>query len=167
MNNWKRGKPYAMVVCPIYQLPNRSSQIYQQAISLNVCIFTYSHLSLLLTYSKIEGKSKTQKLILNIFKTIPALNPSKSALDYWLAVNRTMLNYSKKIENLWTIEKEAAIQSINIAKEEGLTFLAQEREKIMRMSHQEALNELIKVHKINSKIKTIKSIYDNGLFTIK
>lgn len=167
MDNWKRGKPYAMVVCPIYQMPNRSSQIYQQATSRNVCIFTYSHLSLLLTYSEIEGKTKTQKLILNIFKTIPALNPSKNAIDYWLAINRTMLGFSKKIENLWTIEKEAAIQSIKIAKEEGLTFLAQEREKIMRMNHQEALNELIKVHKIDSKIKTIKAISDNGLFTIK
>lgn len=25
MHGWKRGKPYAMVVCPIYQLPTRSS----------------------------------------------------------------------------------------------------------------------------------------------
>lgn len=167
MVNWKRGKPYAMVVCPIYQLPNRSSQIYQQATSNNVCIFTYSHLSLLLAYSEVEGKFKTQKLILNIFKTIPALNPSKNAIDYWLAINRKMLGFSTKIENLWNIEKEAAIQSISIAKEEGLIFLAREREKIMKMSHIEALNELIKVHKIDSKIKIIKSISDNGLFTIK
>ena len=167
MDNWKRGKPYAMVVCPIYQLPNRSSQIYHQATSRNVCIFTYSHLSLLLAYSEVDGKPKAQKLIHNIFKTIPALNPSKNAIDYWLAVNKTMLGFSKKIENLWGIEKEASMQTISIAKEEGLTFLAQEREKIMRMSHQEALRELIKVHKIDSKIKTIKSISDNGLFTIK
>jgi type II restriction enzyme len=31
MDGWKRGKPYAMIVCPVYQLPSRSSQIYQQA----------------------------------------------------------------------------------------------------------------------------------------
>lgn len=167
MDGWKRGKPYAMVVCPIYQLPNTSSQIYQQATSRNVCIFTYSHLSLLLAYSEADNKTKAQQLLLDIFKTIPALNPSKSAVDYWLAVNRTMLGFSKKIENLWNIEKETATQSIAIGKEEALTFLAQEREKIMRMSHQEALKELIKVHKIDSKIKTIKSISDNGLFTIK
>lgn len=167
MDGWKRGKPYAMVVCPIYQLPNTSSQIYQQATSRNVCVFTYSHLSLLLAYSQADNKSKTQQLLLNIFKTIPVLNPSKSAVDYWLAINRTMLGFSKRIENFWNIEKEAATQSISIGKEEALTFLAQEREKIMRMSHQEALKELIKVHKIDSKIKTIKSISDNGLFTIK
>ena len=49
MNGWKRGKPYAMVVCPLYQLPTRSSQIYHQAGSLNVCIFSYSHLATLVS----------------------------------------------------------------------------------------------------------------------
>jgi type II restriction enzyme len=167
MDAWKRGKPYAMVVCPIYQLPNSSSQIYQQATTKNVCVFTYSHLSLLLAYSTIDGTNKTQKLLEKIFQTIPALNPSKSATDYWLPINRTALSFSKKIETLWETEKNAATESITIAKEEALTFLAQEREKIMRMSHQDALNELIKVHKIDSRMKTILSISDNGLFSIQ
>jgi hypothetical protein len=35
------------------------------------------------------------------------------------------------------------------------------------MSHEEALTELIRVHKIDNKIKIINSISDNGLFTIK
>lgn len=167
MDGWKRDKPYAMVVCPIYQLPNTSSQIYQQATSRNVCVFTYSHLALLLNYSEVEGKVKAQQLLKKIFETIPALNPSKSALDYWLAINKTILSFSPKIEPLWNIEKVVSVESIEDAKNEALTFLAKEREKIMRMSHQEALKELIKVHKIESKIKTINAISDNGLFAIK
>jgi type II restriction enzyme len=167
MDGWKRGKPYAMLVSPIYQLPNSSSQIYQQATTRNVCIFTYSHLSLLLAYSEIESQIKAQKLLEKIFQTILALNPSKSATDYWLAINKAILSFSKKIELLWNIEKQAAAESITIAKDEALTFLAQEREKIMRMSHQEALKELIKVHKIDSRIKTIQLISDNGLFSIQ
>lgn len=167
MHGWKRGKPYAMVVCPIYQLPNTSSQIYQQATTQNVCIFTYSHLALLLNYSETEGKTKAQNLLHEIFKIIPPLNPSKNATDYWLAINKTMLSFSKKIEPLWTVEKSVAAESIEVAKEEALTFLAKEREKIMRMSHQEAIQELIKVHKIESKIKTIEAVSDNELFTIK
>jgi len=167
IDGWKRGKPYAMVVCPIYQLPNSSSQIYQQATTRNICIFTYSHLSLLLAYSEADSKIKAQKLLEKIFQTISALNPSKSATDYWLAINKTILSFSKKIEPLWNTEKAAATESIAIAKEEALSFLAQEREKIMRMTHQEALKELVKVHKIDSKIKTIQSISDNGLFSIQ
>lgn len=167
MHSWKRGKPYAMVVCPIYQLPTSSSQIYQQATTQNVCVFTYSHLALLLSYSQKEGKTKAKLLLKKIFETISALNPSKDAVNYWLAINRVILSFSKVIETLWNIEKGVATESIAISKEEALTFLAQEREKIMRMSRKEALKELIKVHKIESRIKTISLISDNGLFALK
>ena len=167
MDRWKHGKQYAMVVCPIYQLPKSASQIYHQATSRNVCIFTYSHLSLLVMYAEVAGVKASEQLLLNIFKTISALNPSKSALDYWQAVNKTILDTSKDIENLWKIEKVASLESITIAKREGLLYLASEREKIMRMSHSEALNELIKVSKIDSKIKIIQSITDSGIFNIK
>lgn len=68
---------------------------------------------------------------------------------------------------MWSIEKEVVTESIAISKEEALTFLAQEREKIMRMSHNEALRELIKLHKIESRMKTINAVSDKGLFTIQ
>lgn len=167
MDGWKRGKDYAMVVCPIYQLPNQSSQIYEQATTRNVCIFTYSHLALLLNFLKIEGPARAQELLLEIFKVIPALNPSKSSTEYWLAINRVILRFSEHIEELWIIEKRAASESISIAKEQDLAFLVREREKIMRMTHEEALKELIRATKIDSKIKIINSITDNGLFNIR
>jgi hypothetical protein len=167
MHGWKRGKPYAMVVCPIYQLPTSSSQIYQQATTQNVCIFTYSHLAVLLSYSEKEGQTKAQQLLKKIFETVETLNPSKNATDYWLAINKTILSFSKAIEPLWSIEKEVVTESIAISKEEALTFLAQEREKIMRMSHNEALRELIKLHKIESRMKTINAVSDKGIFTIQ
>jgi type II restriction enzyme len=167
MHRWKHGKPNAMVVCPIYQLPRASSQIYQSATSSDVCVFTYSHLALLLSYSQIEGTEKAQELLYKVFKTVPLLPLSKSATDYWLGINKTLLEFSDTIEELWQKEKQVSLESIEVAKQEDLTYLAQQREKIMRMSHQEALNELVKVHKIDSKIRIINSIKDNGLFAIK
>ncbi|CDM93552.1 MULTISPECIES: HindIII family type II restriction endonuclease [Limnospira] len=167
LDNWKRGKPYAMVVAPIYQLPTRKSQIYEQASSRNVCIVTYSHLSLFVNYARREGKSKAEELLNQIFTTIPALNPSTSAVDYWLAVNKTILSFSSIIDELWKLEKEAATESTRIAKNEGIRFLASEREKIMRMNREEAVMELIKVSKIDSKINKIQSISDSNLFAIK
>ena len=35
------------------------------------------------------------------------------------------------------------------------------------MSHKEALKELIKVHKIENKIKIVKSLSDNGILSIR
>lgn len=46
MHSWKRGKAHAIVVCPIFQLPSSSSQIYQQASTSDVCLMSWSHLSL-------------------------------------------------------------------------------------------------------------------------
>jgi hypothetical protein len=83
------------------------------------------------------------------------------------SINKSILSFSKKIQPLWDVEKGVATESIAVAKDEALTFLAQEREKIMRMNLKEALKELIKVHKIESRIKTINAISDNGLFTLK
>lgn len=167
MDGWKKGKPYAMVVCPIYQLPSTSSQIYQQAITRNVCIFSYSHLSLLISYSKKKGKAKASNLLHEIFKALHILIPSKNAFDYWSAINSTLINADPMIHTLWDNEKRASLESIKISKEEGLIFWASERERIMRMDLNEAISELIKINKLESKIKTIESITDNGIFEIK
>lgn len=167
MDGWKRGKPFAMVVCPIYQLPTRSSQIYEQASARNVCIFTYSHLAVLLCFSFLSGTAKTEELLQKIFEVVQALNPSKDASAYWQAVNRTMLGFSPTIADLWKNEKQAAVESIFQAKEEALTFLAQEREKLMRLSHAEALKELVRIHKIESRIAVIRSLTDNGILAIR
>lgn len=166
MDRWKHGKPYAMVVCPIYQLPTTNSQIYQQATTRDVCIFTYSHLSLLVRYAIEVSQSRAESLLFDVFKTISALNPSKSAHSYWLGVNKTILEHSTSIGELWRDEKLAATESIEIAKIEALVFLASEREKIARMSHDEAIRELVKASKIDNKIRIIRNISDNGLFGI-
>lgn len=166
MDRWKHGKPYAMVVCPIYQLPSRSSQIYSQAISRSVCVFTYSHLSLLVRYAEEVGKQQAEDLLLQIFEIIPAMNPTKSANNYWLTINQKILNHSKLISKLWQDEKLAASESIEIAKREALIHLASQRERIMRLNHNDALRELLKFSKIENKIQKINSISNNGLFEI-
>lgn len=61
----------------------------------------------------------------------------------------------------------AAIESIATAKEEALKFLASKREKIMKMTYDEAIKELINVHKIESRIETIKKVCDNGILGIR
>lgn len=167
MDKWKHGKKNAMVVSPIYQLPTRTSQIYEQAISRNVCVFSYSHLALLVRYANEVSKAKSESLLFEIFETIPALNPTKNSVDYWLAVNKTMLSHSKSISELWHEEKIAIKETIEIGKKEALIFLASERERMVNLSHKDALKELLKMSKLDSKIKAIEKINSNNLFDIK
>lgn len=166
MDGWKRGKPFAMVVCPILQVPARTSQIYEQATTRNVCILSYSHLCLLLRLYSVDVKINVSEILRNVFDTVGALSPLKDAQAYWLAVSRSMLQSHPDARELWTEEKKKSIEILAAAKNEALTFLAEERERIMRMSHADALNELIRVHNLENRIRTIQAVTDNGLFSL-
>ena len=163
MDRWKHGKKNAMVVCPIYQLPTSNSQIYHQSITRNVLIFTYSHLALLVRFANEESHSSAEELLFDLFEIIPTLNPSKSAVDYWMVINRMILKHSKLFSEFWKEEKILAAESIEVGKLEALSFLAKEREKIITLSHEDALNELLKMSKIESKEKTINNYNSNNL----
>lgn len=166
MDRWKHGKPYAIVVCPVYQLPSRISQIYHQAAARSVCIATYSHLAVLAEYAHISSRGDAIALLHEIFKAVEALNPSKDAHNYWQTINRTILDFDSRLSDVWNAEKKAAGEAIQIIREEALRFLAGERERIMRLSKEEAIGEVLKSSKIENKIKTIKSFSDNGLLVI-
>ncbi|KOR31777.1 restriction endonuclease, partial [Achromatium sp. WMS3] len=86
MDDWKHGKLYAMVVCPVYQLPTRTSHIYQQAGARSVCIITYTHLAVFVRYTKASSTTKSMELVHEVFKTVESMNPSKDAHIYWQAV---------------------------------------------------------------------------------
>ena len=163
MDNWKHGKPYAVVVAPIYHLPSRTSQIYQQAITRSVCIFSYTHLSVLVRYFELSANGNSIGLMYEIFQTIESLNPSKDAAQYWAALNALRLNHGNSVRELWREEKRASDDSIIIAKEEALSHLAEERKRLRRLSKQDAIRELIKFKKIDSKKETIRSVAANGL----
>jgi len=167
MDNWKHGKPYAMVVCPVYQLPSRTSQIYQQAAARSVCIFTYTHLAVLVRYAQHEGTGAASELLHEIFRTVEGMNPAKDSNAYWSAINRLFLDSHKRVTELWREEKIASLDSVILAREEALRFLAEERERIMRLSHQDAIREVLMWRKLDSRIKKVSSVRDNGLLDIE
>lgn len=166
MHGWKRGKPHAIVVCPIYQLPSRTSQIYQQAISRTVCIFTYSHLSVLVKLANITSKNIAADVLHQILRSTAALNPAKDAMPYWHSINTTMLNAHGSIAPLWQEEKIANIESISAAKNEALTALANERLQILKMSHDQAIQALIKDRNIEGRKNMIATVTDSGILNI-
>ncbi len=166
MDGWKRGKPYAMVVCPLYQLPSRNSQIYQQAGSRNVCVFSYSHLAVLARLAEEQGTDAALVLLHRIFKSVEAMNPSKDASSYWQTINMTMLDHGSRVSELWKTGKIATVESIEISKEIARAHYSSERESIMKMSHEEAIKKLIDMHKIDSRIATIEAVSDNLLMEL-
>ncbi len=167
MHTWKRGKPFAMVVCPLFQLPNSKSQIYQQAASLNVCLFSYTHLVVLLRLVKALGQNKVRQLLQQIFQTVAAMNPSQDAVSYWKQINSQMLDFAPESQAIWLLEKEHADSALKYLKDEALTYVAQERERIMRMSRANAIKELLKANNLDSRVKVIEKVSSNQLFEVQ
>jgi type II restriction enzyme len=158
MDGWRGGLDHAVVVCPIYQLPTRTSQIYQQASTRNVCILSYSHLAALVGLAERRSQPAATKGLGAILKTVAHLHPSKSAVDYWTGINRSLVRSLGKDSDLWTLEKTASIEALDVAKGESLRYLRAERNRLLGLSRREALDELIRAAGLDSRIAQVEHI---------
>jgi hypothetical protein len=163
MDGWRGEAQYALVVCPIYQLPARNSQIYQQAVARNVCILSYSHLAALVSVSGAAGQQIARRALHELLKTVNTLHPSKSASDYWTSLNKALLSSVAGHEHAWVEEKRASLESLSLAKAESLEYLRSERSRVLRLSHQAAIDELLRATGITSRIKQVEQVEHGNL----
>lgn len=167
MDNWKHGKPFAMVVCPAYQLPSRTSQIYQQAAARSVCLCTYTHLAAIVRNCQQGKPSYGMNVVHEMFRAVDAMNPSKNAAEYWQPLNQALLNSDKDIRSIWRDEKIASLESLQLARAEAIQCMSEERERIMKLTHQEAIREVIQLRKIENKTRIIQTAGDNGILEME
>lgn len=163
MDTWKKGHPHALLICPLYQMPTKSSQIYQQAAQRNVAILTYSHLAILILLVKRLGDKKVRLLISKVFSTVKAMAPSKLAFEYWTAVNGAIFNSSSEARELWEKEKAISSEGIKISKLLASAEVNDEQERIAKMTHEQAIAELLEMNRINSRLETINKVEDNEI----
>lgn len=166
MDGWRNGLDYAVVVCPIYQLPSRMSQIYQQAISRNVCILSYSHLAVLVGLAIRKGTLPAEDALGEVLKSVSLLNPSKSAVDYWTGINRSLVGSLRNTGDLWTTEKGASLEALGMVREESLRYLRSERNRLLGLSHQQALDELICSTGLGSRIARVERVRHGELLGV-
>jgi hypothetical protein len=166
LDGWRGGLDFAVVVCPIYQLPNRTSQIYQQAIARNVCILSYSHLSALVGLAMRQGKKAAMTGLQHVLETVAVLHPSKSAVDYWTGINRSLIASLAKNADLWTIEKSKSLASLDIVKNEALGYLRAERNRLLGLSRQQAVEELLRSAGLDSRIAKVEGIEHGTLLGV-
>ena len=165
LDNWKHGKPYAMLVCPVYQLPSRTSQIYQQAIARSVCVYTYTHLACHVQCAERGGARSGTGLLHDVFSSVEAMLPTKNASEYWQAVNGVLLNGLNTSE-LWRNEKIALLESIEVAREDALRALAEERARIMCLSRQDAIREVLDAQRLGTRTQAVEAVSENGILNI-
>lgn len=166
MDGWRGAMEYAVVVCPIYQLPIRASQIYEQAIARNVAVLSYSHLAALVSLVESDGVDASAALLHSVLKAVATLHPSKDSVSYWKAINACLLGGLTGKEIFWHREKVASLESLKAGQLEALTYLAEERKRLMSLSHQEALDELVRSSGVEARILTIAALTHGPLLEV-
>lgn len=68
MVDWRGDHDYAVLVCPYYQYPSSTSQIFGQALTGNILLFSWEHLALLMEQSVEECPSLNLGKIWNLSK---------------------------------------------------------------------------------------------------
>ena len=80
-----------------------------------------------------------------------------------MAINRTLVDSLGPDTDLWKAEKIASQESLAVTKRESLRHLTAERDKLLELSHKEALHELVRMSGFNSRIQQVKRIQHGPL----
>ena len=166
MDVWRGGLDFAVLVGPIYQFLPRTSQIYQQAIVRNVCLLSFAHLACLVALAYRKGANASEDALHRILKTVTILHPSKSAIDYWTGINRALVDSLSGDSDLWEEEKRASLEALNVVKSESLQHLRAEHNRLLGLSRQEAVDELVRIAGVDSRVERIARIEHGNLLGV-
>ena len=149
LNDWRKSNTYACLVSPLYQYPQRGSQIYEQAIERNVTLLSYTHLKFLLDCT--DGQNLD-----SLWRIGSELPKSKNAQHYWEAIDKTTREIAGESEETLSSYKQNTIDKIKQLGKEGIDYWETRIAAYKKLSQEEAVARLIKAEKVEAKIWTIK-----------
>lgn len=158
---WRGDSEYSVLVCPYFQYPKSNSQIYKEALSGNVTLFSWEYLYILLKEGVKESASVNISDLWNqsdiISKTTTVSNSKRCFLP------QQNLNIAKFLK----ISPSDFYEYFNIVKniivERGYTeiqYYEREIERVKQLNREDAITELLRAMKLDSKIASIKGFID-------
>lgn len=163
LSGWRKDFEYAVLCSPYFQYPSKSSQIYSQAISHNVCLLSWEHLIFLIE----NGIKETPELS---FSPLWAFCDTYSHKVFCSDMkkcfipqfNATLLELIGLSDKAFKNQLKQQIVTISKRGNQEKLFWQEEVKKIECYSREKAISELIKAKKIYEKITQIDT-YIKGL----
>lgn len=119
LDDWRKNNNFALLVSPLMQYPNKTSQIYFQAIEKNVTLLSYTHLLFLL-----NNRYKTDlKYIWETGLRMKNINSiSKDSSLYWKNIDEAICIVTNKTEQDLKEYKLVEIRKTKELGKEGIIF---------------------------------------------
>lgn len=158
---WRGDSEYSVLICPYFQYPKSNSQIYKEALSGNVALFSWEYLYVLLKEGVRESSNVNLSNLWNqsdiISKTTTISNSKECFLN----------QQNQNITEILKITPEKFYKYFNSIKdiimERGNTeirYYEQEIERVKQLNREDAIAELLRSMKLDSKIATIRGFIE-------
>ncbi len=163
LSGWRRDSEYAVLCSPYFQYPSKSSQIYSQAISHNVCLLSWEHLIFLIENGIKETATVSFSPLWAFCDTYShEVLCSDMKKCFIPKFNTTLLELFGLNDALFAEQLKKQVVAISERGDQEKRFWQEEIKKIECYSREEAIKELIKTKKIYEKIAQIDA-YIKGL----
>lgn len=156
MDVWRGDNDYAVLCCPYYQYPKKTSAIFKQSLDKKVSLISWEHLSFLIK----NDIKETLDIDLSFLWKFPSIQGQTTTVpnmenNYFdeqdkFIVDKTNLSYQLLNEFL-NQSKQETIERCDEEKK----FWELEKNEIHNYSKEQAINKLIDSLKINQKIEQI------------
>ena len=158
---WKGDSEYAVLVCPYFQYPKSNSQIYKEALSGNIALFSWEYLYILLKEGIRESSSINLSALWNqsgiISKTTTVSNSNSCFLNQQNQnISKILKITPEKFYEYFNSVKELIVERGNTE----IQYYEQEIERVKQLNREEAIAELLGNLKLESKIATIRGFID-------
>lgn len=161
MAMWRGDCEYSVLICPYFQYPKSNSQIYKEALSGNVALFSWEYLYILLKEGVRESSTLNLSDLWNqsdiISKTTTVSNSKSCFLDQQ---NQNIIKILKitpeKFYEYFKCVKDIIVERGNTE----IQYYEQEIERVKQLNREDAISELLRSMKLDSKIATIRGFID-------
>ncbi len=161
MAHWRGDCDYSVLACPYYQYPKSNSQIFKDALDNNISLFSWEYLYILLKEGVKEDASTNLKELFNQSAVIADGTTVGNAKANFL------MQQNKNIADIINMPQSQFFSYFDDIKKmlvkrgyTEISYYENEINRVRRLNREDAINELLKSMKLDSKITTIKQFIE-------
>ena len=157
LSGWRNDADYAVLCAPYFQYPIKQSQIYAQALEYNVCLLSWEHIIFLIENNIKETAEINLSALWNASEDYAQRCVVAERKKCFISeVNNLILQFSQKSSEEIKSFLETCRNSIIERAETEKAFWREETARIMSLTREQAISELVKARKIDEKISHIQ-----------
>jgi type II restriction enzyme len=162
MAEWKGDNDYSVLVCPYYQYPKSKSQIYGQALSDNVALFSWEYFAILLENNIKENEVINISNLWNISLLLSGnINIAEKNNCFLDNQNEILRLYLKIEKNNFSRYFKKYRENIIARGEMEINYWKGKVNEIELYTREHAIEELLSSLKLNEKMLSIRKYIDS------